>query len=112
MRKYAEILADIEQKRAIGVLRPGQKLPSVRQAADMYGCSISTVTRAYAELEKRHAIYSIPQSGYFSGKQFYLSDYLQREKFLRIGISRARPEQIDEGVKAVIEEVKRGMTTL
>ncbi|HZG17159.1 MAG TPA: PLP-dependent aminotransferase family protein [Candidatus Bathyarchaeia archaeon] len=65
MKKYSEILADIEQKRAEGELRPGQKLPSVRQAADMYGCSINTVTRAYAELEKRHAIYSIPQSGYY-----------------------------------------------
>lgn len=65
MNKYSEILADIEQKRASGELRPGQKLPSVRQAAEGYGCSISTVTRAYAELEKRHAIYSIPQSGYY-----------------------------------------------
>jgi len=65
MKKYSEILADIEQKRAAGELRPGQKLPSVRQAAEMYGCSINTVTRAYAELEKRHAIYSIPQSGYY-----------------------------------------------
>ncbi|WP_134684875.1 aminotransferase-like domain-containing protein [Brevibacillus migulae] len=65
MKKYSEILADIEQKRAEGELRPGQKLPSVRQAADIYGCSINTVTRAYAELEKRHAIYSIPQSGYY-----------------------------------------------
>ncbi|WP_027085785.1 hypothetical protein [Cohnella panacarvi] len=42
-----------------------------------------------------------------SGKLFYLSDYLRREKFLRIGISRARPEQIHEGVSAVIEEVRR-----
>ncbi|MDP4095356.1 PLP-dependent aminotransferase family protein [Paenibacillus sp. P96] len=65
MKKYSAILTDFEQKRAAGELRPGQKLPSVRQAADMYGCSISTVTRAYAELEKRHAIYSIPQSGYY-----------------------------------------------
>lgn len=65
MKKYSAILADFEQKRAAGQLRPGQKLPSVRQAAEVYGCSISTITRAYAELEKRHAIYSIPQSGYY-----------------------------------------------
>lgn len=65
MKKYSEIVAELELKRAEGELRPGQKLPSIRQAADMYGCSISTVTRAYAELEKRHAIYSIPQSGYY-----------------------------------------------
>lgn len=65
MKKYIAILSDIEQKRAAGELRPGQKLPSVRQAANLYSCSISTVTRAYEELEKRHAIYSIPQSGYY-----------------------------------------------
>lgn len=65
MKKYLEILADIEQKRRIGIFRPGQKLPSVRQAANLYGCSINTVTRAYAELEKRHSVYSIPQSGYY-----------------------------------------------
>jgi len=65
MRKYSEILVEFERQRAAGELRPGQKLPSVRLAAAQYGCSISTVTRAYAELEKRHAIYSIPQSGYY-----------------------------------------------
>ncbi|MEK6989562.1 PLP-dependent aminotransferase family protein [Paenibacillus sp. FSL K6-1566] len=65
MNKYSVILADIEQKHAAGELRPGQKLPSVRQAAEAYGCSVSTVIRAYAELEKRHFIYSIPQSGYY-----------------------------------------------
>jgi DNA-binding transcriptional MocR family regulator len=65
MNKYSAILADIERRRAAGELRPGRKLPSVRQAAAAYGCSISTVIRAYAELEQRHAVYSIPQSGYY-----------------------------------------------
>ncbi|RIX48653.1 PLP-dependent aminotransferase family protein [Paenibacillus nanensis] len=65
MKKYSAILADFDQQRAAGELRPGQKLPSVRQAAERYGCSISTVMRAYAELERRHAVYSIPQSGYY-----------------------------------------------
>lgn len=48
-----------------GMYRPGQKLPSVRQAAELYGCSTSTIVRAYSELEKRHAIYSVSQSGYY-----------------------------------------------
>ena len=55
----------MENKIREGLYIPGRKLPSVRQAAELYGCSISTVTRAYAELEKRHAIYSVPQSGYY-----------------------------------------------
>lgn len=65
MRKYLSILSDMESKISEGQYRPGQKLPSVRSAALTYGCSVSTVLRAYAELEKRHAIYSVSQSGYY-----------------------------------------------
>ncbi len=65
MKKYLFILSDIEQKILEGQYRPGQKLPSVRSAAELYGSSISTIIRAYAELEKRHDIYSMPQSGYY-----------------------------------------------
>ncbi|MEC0207818.1 PLP-dependent aminotransferase family protein [Paenibacillus ehimensis] len=65
MKKYLSILSDMEHKIREGRYGPGRKLPSVRSAAQEYGCSISTVIRAYAELEKRHAIYSVPQSGYY-----------------------------------------------
>ncbi|MFC0216560.1 PLP-dependent aminotransferase family protein [Paenibacillus chartarius] len=65
MKRYMSILSDMELKMNEGHYRPGQKLPSVRDAAKRYGCSVSTVVRAYAELEKRHAIYSISQSGYY-----------------------------------------------
>lgn len=65
MKKYLSILSDIERHIVEGQYRPGQKLPSVRNAAELYGCSISTVIHAYAELEKRHVVYSIPQSGYY-----------------------------------------------
>ncbi|MFF2090584.1 PLP-dependent aminotransferase family protein [Paenibacillus sp. NPDC058174] len=65
MKKYLAIITDMEQQIAEGAFKQGQKLPSVRSAAKGYGCSMSTVIRAYEELERRHAIYSIPQSGYY-----------------------------------------------
>ncbi|UVI28408.1 aminotransferase-like domain-containing protein [Paenibacillus spongiae] len=65
MKKYVAILSDLEMRILEGQYGPGRKLPSVRSAAESYGCSISTVTRAYGELERRHVIYSIPQSGYY-----------------------------------------------
>ncbi|WP_279538753.1 aminotransferase-like domain-containing protein [Paenibacillus agricola] len=46
-------------------MRPGNKLPSIREAAEAFGCSRNTVIRAYGELEKRHRIYAVPQSGYY-----------------------------------------------
>ncbi|CAG7652442.1 PLP-dependent aminotransferase family protein [Paenibacillus allorhizosphaerae] len=65
MKKYLDILTDIEQKINEGQFASGQKLPSVRNAAKLYGCSANTIARAYVELEKCHAIYSIAQSGYY-----------------------------------------------
>ena len=65
MKKYFTVLTDMENKIRERKYVPGQKLPSVRSAAESYGCSVSTITRAYAELEKRHAVYSVPQSGFY-----------------------------------------------
>ena len=65
MIKYFAILSDLEEKIREARYLPGHKLPSVRKSAQSYGCSIGTITRAYAELEKRHVIYSVPQSGYY-----------------------------------------------
>lgn len=64
-RRYSDILSDMERQIEEGRFAAGQKLPSVRQAAELYGCSAGTIARAYAELEKRHAVYSIAQSGYY-----------------------------------------------
>ncbi|RKP58111.1 PLP-dependent aminotransferase family protein [Cohnella endophytica] len=65
MAKYEIIVADMERKIAQGHYRSGDKLPSVRDATKAYECSVSTIIRAYAELEKLHAIYSVSQSGYY-----------------------------------------------
>lgn len=63
--KYASIISDIERNISGGHYRSGQKLPSIRGVMKLYGCSSGTAARAYAELEKRHAIYSIPGSGFY-----------------------------------------------
>ncbi|GGD54899.1 aminotransferase-like domain-containing protein [Paenibacillus nasutitermitis] len=65
MKKYLDIVNAIEQNIREGTYRPGQKLPSIRSASKEYKCSTSTVVHAYAELGKRHVIYSISQSGYY-----------------------------------------------
>lgn len=65
MKKYVEVTAHMEYKITAGEFRPGEKLPSVREAAQLYECSVSTIVRAYGELQSRHLAYSIPQSGYY-----------------------------------------------
>ncbi|MDA2164354.1 PLP-dependent aminotransferase family protein [Bacillus pacificus] len=69
MYKYLHILNDIEKMIQHGEIKEGQKLPSIRSLVAQYECNKATVIRALHELEKRHIIYSVPQSGYYVVKK-------------------------------------------
>lgn len=61
-----EIYADeLVQLIASGVLRAGDKLPSVRQACAARQCSPATVFQAYDLLEARGLVRAQPRSGYY-----------------------------------------------
>jgi len=55
-------------------------------------------------LMKRLAVRNV---AVMTGKPFYLANWLERDKFLRISVSLVKPEKIDEGVRTILEEVKR-----
>lgn len=65
MYKYQQIINDLESQIEKRIFKEGDKIPSIRKLAEQYDCSKSTVLRMLSELEKRHIIYSIPQSGYY-----------------------------------------------
>ncbi|HTP86211.1 MAG TPA: PLP-dependent aminotransferase family protein [Bryobacteraceae bacterium] len=48
-----------------GVLRPGEKVPSVRRTSTNEGVSVSTTLQAYMLLESRGYIEARPQSGFY-----------------------------------------------
>ena len=48
-----------------GVLRPGDRLPSVRQLAHDNGINPNTVAKAYSELEKNGYVYNLPKKGVY-----------------------------------------------
>lgn len=62
---YERIVADIAHRIDTGSLRPGDRLPSVRQFSRQHGVSISTVMQAYRNLEDRLLIEARPQSGFY-----------------------------------------------
>lgn len=65
MKLYETLAADIAGQIAQGVIREGEKIPSVRQTSQHHNLSVSTVIRAFLLLESRGLIESRPQSGYF-----------------------------------------------
>lgn len=62
---YESVAADLIAMLNKGVLRPGERLPSVRQLSAQKRISVSTVLQAYRTLEDNGLIYARPQSGYF-----------------------------------------------
>lgn len=64
--KYEVVKNSIKEQLLANTIKPGEKLPSIRTAAERWACSMNTAIRAYQELEKEHWIYSIPKSGYYA----------------------------------------------
>ena len=65
MSLYQELAEQTEKLIVEGVLRPGERLPSVRQACQAHEVAPITVTQAYYLLESRGLIEARPRSGYF-----------------------------------------------
>lgn len=62
---YLQFADRIEKQIKSGVLSVGDKLPSIREVCAETGYSMSTVSKAYYEIESRSLIESRPQSGYY-----------------------------------------------
>jgi len=48
-----------------GILKPGDRLPSVRSLAQDNGVNPNTVAKAYAQLERRGYVYNLPKKGVY-----------------------------------------------
>lgn len=70
---YWEISNNIANKIRSGVLKAGERLPSVRVLSQKHGVGINTAKRVYLELEAQSLVESKPQSGYFVSSLKYLN---------------------------------------
>src|SRR3954471_80932 len=62
---YERVSGRLEEAMRIGVLRPGDRLPSVRRLSARERVSVSTVLQAYLTLEARGLVETRPQSGHY-----------------------------------------------
>ena len=65
MLKYTQTYAMFKEMITDGRLRRGDRMPSIRKAAELYRISRTTVQNAYFQLAAEGYIYAKPQSGYF-----------------------------------------------
>lgn len=79
---YEQIKDNLRQQIFSGVLRQGDRLPSVRDLAAEIAINPNTIQRAYRELEAEGFLYSVPGKGSFVRDTGELLD-LQKVRLFR-----------------------------
>ena len=62
---YVQIAQTLSQQVACGALRPGDRVPSLRQLSQQQRVSVTTALQAYMWLENRGYLEARPQSGFY-----------------------------------------------
>ncbi|WP_169543010.1 aminotransferase-like domain-containing protein [Sneathiella aquimaris] len=121
MAKSGEIVDRLLTKIGSGELAPGDRLPTHRELAWDMKCSVGTVTRAYAELERRGIVYGQVGRGTFvfgtgrdkqeigSGMFMPTADNTRQEpdQLIDLSLNRFYHPQIEMAYKQALELVSK-----
>lgn len=89
---YEQIVDGIKEEIVKSILKPGDKLPSVREMSTMLTANPNTVSRAYMELERQKVIETI------RGRGTYVSSYYEPKA------DEDRMKKLKEDLKKIIIE--------
>lgn len=105
---YEQIINAVERDIAMGAIKEGDKLPSVRELASALVVNPNTVQKSYTELQSRGVIITVASSGAFVAKnaidriRAHKSELLDK---IRVALLELRFAGIDESV--ILNEVSK-----
>ena len=82
---YEQIIKQVEEQVLTGILKEGDKLPSVRSLSVKLSSNPNTIQKAYTELDRRQLIITVPGKGSFiSEKAIEVVGANSREKMTEL----------------------------
>lgn len=82
---YEQIIKQVEEQVLTGILKEGDKLPSVRSLSVKLSINPNTIQKAYTELDRRRLIITVPGKGSFiSEKAIEVVGANSREKMTEL----------------------------
>ena len=96
---YQQVKDQLRHRVAIGVLKPGDEIPSIRQLAADIRVSVITIKRAYLELEMEGVIQTRQGRGSFVSDNAQLGDTMKEQELeahLRSVVQTASVMQLSE----------------
>lgn len=88
---YEQVKDGLRKLVVTGVIREGEKLPSVRSLASSLAINPNTIQKAYEALEAEGYVYSVPGKGSFAAPH--------------AGVDSQRREQLLEQLDALVKEL-------
>ncbi len=108
---YEQVVDKFSDMILKGVLKPGEKMPSVRSLAMELSINPNTIQRAYMELEHKGFLYVVKGRGNFVSDSGHLKEERKQEikKQLAKILKEAHIHGIDQReIKHLIEEIYEG----
>ena len=114
---YEQIIKQVEEQVLTGILKEGDKLPSVRSLSVKLSINPNTIQKAYTELDRRQLIITVPGKGSFiSEKAIEVVGANSREKMTELnkiirelalaGVTKEEIiNSIEEGDKSIIPNI-------
>ena len=90
--KYFSLMEQLRNDIVSGVIRPGEKLPSVRELAASLAINPNTIQRSYRELESLGLINTVPGKGAFAA-----TDHTAAQR---------RTQELTDTLAAAVQELK------
>lgn len=82
---YEQIIKQVEEQVLTGILKEGDKLPSVRSLSVKLSINPNTIQKAYTELDRKQLIITVPGKGSFiSEKAIEVVGANSREKMTEL----------------------------
>jgi len=113
---YLQLVQQVRQAIRLGILRPGDQLPTVKEVASKLAINVNTASKAYRELDHEHLVEARRGLGTFVSRDVRPRPYGDLEALrsgLRRWVERARAEGLDEeNMAALLADTVRPAATV
>ena len=103
---YEQVRDGLRRLMVTGVIREGEKLPSVRTLASSLAINPNTIQRAYEALEAEGYLYSVPGKGSFAAPHTGVDQGRREELLVRFDAVTAELLYLGVGGEALIARVR------
>ena len=111
---YEQIIKQVEEQVLTGILKEGDKLPSVRSLSVKLSINPNTIQKAYTELDRRQLIITVPGKGSFiSEKAIEVVGANSREKMtelnkiiMELALAGVTKEEIINNIEEVLNNTE------